>query len=130
MPTYRVRCPDHGDVDAWAPIKSGAPKVCPYCDHDVVQVLTPPNISAAATPTRRADTAALVEKEKRWDVDGEAYKRLRANGVQPKSIDGAAEFEQRADSPLEFKLGRVIDNKELKEAATQYNDHFPDEVTV
>lgn len=44
---------------------------------------------AAAMPTRRADTAAIAAREKRWDRDIPAYRSMRAQGLQPQSVDGA-----------------------------------------
>ena len=46
-----------------------------------------------------------------------SYKRLRANGTQPRSIDGCAELEAKASTRLEVEQGHVFeDKKQLREA--------------
>lgn len=130
MPTYLVRCAHDGDFELHAPIRQGAPKICPHCDGPLVQVLTPPNLSATVTPSKRPEAVALVEREKQWNRDMPAYKRLVQSGIQPQTIDGAAEFEKHANSPLEFKLGRIVDNKQLKEAAEISSDILNTEITA
>jgi hypothetical protein len=44
------------------------------------------------------------------DVD--AYKRMRKDGVQPKSVKGSAELEQRAGSRWEIETGMNIGGNE------------------
>lgn len=51
-------------------------------------------VSAAATPTRRVATNAIEATERQWQVDGDAYKRLRRDGLQPNDIDGSAHLEK------------------------------------
>ena len=53
-------------------------------------------VSAHATPTRRPDVVRVDETEKQWDRDGESYRRLRKDGLQPNHIDGSADFERRS----------------------------------
>lgn len=61
-------------------------------------------IAASAMPTR--SEAARVEKETaKMHKDVAAYKRLRKDGVQPKSVKGAAELERRAGSRWEVETG-------------------------
>lgn len=52
-------------------------------------------VSAHATPSRRPEAVRIDETEARWDRDGDAYKRLRKEGVQPDHIDGCADIERR-----------------------------------
>lgn len=66
------------------------------------------SFSAAATPTRRATAVAGVAKDRRWDADMPAYKRLRKNGVQPRQIDGSAALETRASDQFEVELGTIV----------------------
>lgn len=49
--------------------------------------------------------------EKRWDKDMPAYRAMRANGLQPPSIDGAAELQARASEPFEVEFGHVFKTK-------------------
>ena len=48
------------------------------------------------TTSRGAKVAEVNQTERNWNKDMPAYKRLRANGLQPKRIDGAAEVEKKA----------------------------------
>lgn len=52
----------------------------------------------SATPSRGGGAHALRtnETEKRWHRDHDAYRRLRADGVQPEHVDGSARLEQEA----------------------------------
>lgn len=60
-----------------------------------------------------ASSAGVVSMtESRWDKDMPAYKRLRQNGLQPRSIDGCAELETRATSKLEVEMSHVFESKE------------------
>ena len=62
-------------------------------------------VSSAATPTRRRENDAINQKEKRWDRDMDAYKRLRNDGLQPPNIDGSARLEQRAEHKIQVETG-------------------------
>ena len=52
-------------------------------------------IPASAVGDSRAQSANAMERQ--WDKDMSAYKRLRADGVQPRGIDGAARREATAN---------------------------------
>lgn len=56
-----------------------------------------------STTTRGSSVAEINQRAKNWDKDMPAYKRLRRNGVQPKSIDGAAALEARASTVAEVE---------------------------
>jgi len=60
------------------------------------------HISGEAMPTR-GQVARIASTEKAWDRDGEAYKRLRRDGVQPYGIDGAAAVEVMANTKEEVE---------------------------
>lgn len=49
--------------------------------------------------------------------DREAYRRLRANGVQPPSVRGSAVLERHADSRYEIETGHVAENPKALRAA-------------
>lgn len=76
---------------------SGHPDGCFGCRVKTV------GFAAAAMPTRRAEVNRIERTEASWDVDGEAYKRLRADGVQPHGIDGSAALETLANSKEEIE---------------------------
>lgn len=53
-------------------------------------------IAASATGSTRAQSANAMDKQ--WSRDMAAYKRLKADGVQPPRIDGCAEREATAST--------------------------------
>lgn len=63
--------------------------------------------SAAAMPTRLSHVSRTQATETAWDRDGEAYKRLRKDGVQPHGIDGAAALETLANDRREIEGWKV-----------------------
>ena len=58
-----------------------------------------------STTSRGARVAEVNTTERGWKKDMPAYKRLRANGLQPKRIDGSAEVERRAQEPWQVETG-------------------------
>lgn len=58
------------------------------------------NIGNFPTPT--------TEKERKWDKDMPAYKRLRQDGLQPKQIDGSYVLERNARHEREVEMGRPL----------------------
>jgi hypothetical protein len=65
------------------------------------------SIAPSATPTR--SEAAKVERDTaKMHRDVAAYKRLRKDGLQPKSVRGAAELETRAGSAWEVNTGQNL----------------------
>jgi hypothetical protein len=63
-------------------------------------------------PTRSgvgAQEAYIGGREK----DIAAYRRLRADGLQPKTTTGAAQLEARADSKWEVETGQMIGNASI-----------------
>jgi hypothetical protein len=62
-------------------------------------------ISFGANPstTKGQEVAKINQRAKNWDKDMPAYKRLRKNGLQPKSIDGSAALEARATTAAEVE---------------------------
>lgn len=83
------------------------PDTCWGCRIQTIQV-TP-----SATPTRGKGFAVAqrnrAETTLRSDLD--AYKRMRRSGHNPKSIDGAAEMERRAESAYEVDSGQLASSK-------------------
>jgi hypothetical protein len=56
-----------------------------------------------STTSRGAKVAQVNATERGWKKDMPAYKR--ANGLQPKRIDGAAEVERRAQESWQVETG-------------------------
>lgn len=59
------------------------------------------------TTTRGQQVAAINQTEKNWNKDMPAYKRLRKEGLQPKSIDGAAALESKAKHEWQVETGII-----------------------
>lgn len=57
------------------------------------------SISCVAVPSRRRAAAASAVWHSHNEADVPAYRRLRAEGLQPQSVHGAAWLEQHADTP-------------------------------
>lgn len=51
---------------------------------------------ANESTTSGAQVVAVNNREKGWNKDMPAYKRLRQQGLQPRQIDGSAVLESRA----------------------------------
>lgn len=51
--------------------------------------------------------------DRKWDLDMAAYKRLRADGLQPKDITGAYTLEREARNEVEITLGHPVDSTTL-----------------
>ena len=58
-----------------------------------------------STMSRGAKVSEIKQTERNWNKDMPAYKRLRANGLQPKKIDGAAEVEKKAQESWQVETG-------------------------
>jgi len=52
------------------------------------------------------------ESQEQKDMD--AYKRLRANGEQPKDWTGCAELEKHATTSAELRIGKILPKKAKK----------------
>jgi hypothetical protein len=64
-------------------------------------------LAPSATPNRRvgAHAARCVALDRQWDKDMAAYRRLRADGLQPQRIDGAHALERDASTPIQVEYG-------------------------
>ena len=65
-------------------------------------------------PTRHPGSQAVEAREKRWEKDMPAYKRMRQQGLQPKTIDGAAHIEAKAETRFEVESGQVLPGQAKK----------------
>jgi len=61
--------------------------------------------------TRGAVVKAISEREKGWNRDMPAYKRLREQGLQPRQIDGAALLESSATEKWQIEGTTVAEAK-------------------
>ena len=53
-----------------------------------------------------------TKSEKQLAKDMDAYKRIRKQGLQPRTIDGSAALEARANNRLEVEMGHLFPTKE------------------
>jgi hypothetical protein len=63
---------------------------------------------AASAMETRFEAASIEKNTAIMHKDVEAYRRLRKDGVQPKSTKGAAELEKRAGSKWEIESGQNL----------------------
>lgn len=81
------------------------------------------SVSPSSMPTRAgAGLWQAKREEQHLSVDGEAYKRLRRDGFQPKSINGSANLEANATTRFEIESGRVYEPGAVKAALGQFED--------
>lgn len=79
---------------------------------------------SAGEATSNVKYHEVNEREKRWNKDMPAYRRLRQQGLQPKSIDGAAELERDASTRFEIESGQAFrgKGKQVEEAVKFVED--------
>ena len=79
-------------------------------------------VGPSATPSRSEARPGQYAYQQRFAAefhngDREAYRRLRADGLQPPTIAGSAHLERHATTRFEVESGRVFaDKKRLHEA--------------
>jgi hypothetical protein len=61
-------------------------------------------------------TRAANRVDATYEKDAAAYRRLRADGLQPSHIAGSAVLEQTATIPLELEMGRTFSKEEMPHA--------------
>jgi hypothetical protein len=59
-------------------------------------------------PNRHPEAVSTIAKDKQWDADMPAYRRLRHNGVQPPRIDDSAALEAHATDQFEIEMGKLV----------------------
>ena len=62
-------------------------------------------IAAAATPSRRPQAVKYSTRDKQWEKDHAAYRRLRKQGIQPGGLDNCAQMETMARTRYEIEAG-------------------------
>lgn len=105
MPRYDYKCDGCRTItEIVQSMSDNALTVCSVCNGLISRVYDGVFIAPSSMPTR--SEAANVEKQTEiMHRDAAAYKRLRKDGVQPKSVKGAAELERRAGSKWEIETG-------------------------
>lgn len=84
-------------------------------------------LTPSAAPTSAdASLAKMKAEEKTLTEDGEAYKRLRRDGFQPKNINGSAQLEAQAGTRYEIESGQLFTGpaqQGMRDAVTWFEDH-------
>ena len=75
--------------------------------------ITQVSVSATAMPGRRSETIATIARDRHWDEDMSAYKRLRNDGLQPPRIDNCKVLERHAEHPKQVEMGKLYDPKKI-----------------
>lgn len=52
------------------------------------------------------------KRDRKFTADSAAYRRMRAEGLQPKGVNESATLERVADHKMEVQLGRSISRRE------------------
>lgn len=117
MPNYRYVCPADHEFLVWRSIHEDTVRElpCEECSRVATMHMTSPAIAADALPNKLHGVRAANAQDARWDEDMPAYKRLRKEGLQPKSVDGSRDVERNATDALEVTMGRPL-GKHLSEA--------------
>jgi len=72
------------------------------------------SFAASAMPTRKPQVASGPWKnDKELDRDRDAFKAMRQQGIQPKSLKGAADLQDRASTQREIETGKIIGDRAL-----------------
>lgn len=132
MPTYRHVCPQGHETLEWRSIKAETVREipCPECGRIAPLHMASPAIAADALPNKKHGVRAINQREKNWDRDMPAYKRLRKQGLQPRGIDGAGDIEALADSPLEVEMGKKLGKeKDVRRAQEISSELLGNDVT-
>ena len=111
MPRYDYRCKVCGAIEeALHGFKDEPDIYCMECGAVMGKMLGMPYVSPSAVPSRNnvIDFEATKQAEKNKNVDMDAYKRLRQDGVQPPSINGSARLEAKAEEKHEINSGKMF----------------------
>ena len=75
------------------------------------------SIAPSALITQSPEAARAKTADPQLEKDRAAYKAMRRNGVQPKSIHGAAELQANANETFEITTGRIESDPSIRKRA-------------
>lgn len=105
MPRYDYKCEQCVTItEVVQSFSDDALTTCGKCGGPIRRIYNSVAIAASSMPTR-SEAASIEKNTEKMHKDAAAYKRLRKDGVQPKSVRGAAELESRAGSRWEIETG-------------------------
>lgn len=113
MPRYDYRCATCGQVEETVHGFDETPDMfCLECGTPMLKLVSGVNVAPSATPSRSTtiDLAATRQAERAKDADMAAYRRLRADGLQPPTINGSSKLEHVAETSHEVNSGHVFSN--------------------
>ena len=124
MPVYVYRCLDCGlSVDVRHGFDETYGGDCRGCGGVVRKYFGHVQFAPSATPSRgNIDWGVTKRNEKNKEADMAAYKRLRAEGLQPPSINGSSQLEKHAGASHEVQAGQVLTKKGRKRKEAALND--------
>ena len=124
MPVYAYRCSDCGlTVDVRHGFDETYEAGCEGCGEAVRKYFGHVQFAPSANPSRgNIDWGVTKRNERNKEADMAAYKRLRAEGLQPPSIDGSSRLEKHAGASHEVQAGQVLTKKGRKRKEAALND--------
>jgi len=132
LPTYRYLCSQGHETQEWHSIHEDIVRTmpCGECSRIAKFAVASPAIAADALPNKRHGVRAIDAKDKQLEKDLVAYRALRADGLQPKGIDGSHKLEALANSPLEVEMGRRLGKeKDVRRAQEVTSELMGQDVT-
>ena len=98
--------------------------ICSDCNEEKPDTAFRPGIDATVCFGCRVGSAQFLSmapqaaearsRERQFSKDSAAYRRLRAQGIQPNHVDGSAMAEKMATHPIEIEIGRDLHPTERK----------------
>ena len=88
------------------------------------------SFAPSAMVTRSPEAARAKARDPQLEKDRNAYRALRRNGEQPKSVTGAAELQSRANESFEITTGNIVDDQSLRQRAAVAYDEMPAPTTT
>jgi putative FmdB family regulatory protein len=112
MPRYDYKCDACRTItEVVQSFSDDALTTCAECGGRINRVYNSVAIASSALETR--SEAGRVERETiAMHADVAAYRRLRKDGLQPKSVKGAARLEKSAGSRWEIETGAKLNGNE------------------
>lgn len=112
MPRYDYKCDTcRTIIEVKQSFTDDALTTCEVCQGPISRCYDSILIAPSAMATR-SDAAKIERDTEIMHRDVAAYRRMRKDGVQPKSVKGSAELEQRAGSRWEVETGMNLGGNE------------------
>ena len=111
MPAYSYECPDcHNIIDRITPIGEASRTTDCVCGgHANIRIGIGVQVAPSALENKGESVREINSRERHWNVDMPAYKRMRNKGMQPNHIDGSAVLENQVGSQFDVQYKRLLD---------------------